>query len=94
MDKRIQSRLKVLTEESSLAVDDYRFALITKNPPLLAFSQEVLENLTGDAKVQTLLSNTDKTAQDYDSTNKIVPEIKDGNKEPKGSKVNFVVREC
>lgn len=92
LDKRIQSRLKVLTQESSLALDNYRFALVTKNPPLLAFSQEVLENLTGDAKVQTLLSSADALAQDYDRTNKIVPEMKGVTKEAKVSKVNFVVK--
>ncbi len=37
MDKRIQSRLRVLTQESSMALDNYRYALVTKNPPLLAF---------------------------------------------------------
>jgi len=92
LDKRIQSRLKILTQESSLALDNYRFALVTKNPPLLAFSQEVLKNLTGGPKVIALLSSNKELAQDYDSTNKIVPAIKDVKKEAPKSNVNFVVK--
>ncbi len=89
-DKRVQSRLKVLTQEASLALDNYRYALVTKNPPLLAFSQEVLENLTG-AKNTSQLAN----APDFDSTNKFVPEIKESGKSDEsntGSKVKFLVR--
>ena len=47
LDKRIQSRLKVVSQEAALALDNYRFALVTKNPSLLVFAQEMLGNMTG-----------------------------------------------
>jgi hypothetical protein len=99
LDKRIQSRLKVITQEASLALDNYRYALVTKNPPLLVFSQEVLENLTGKSGQLNLLSNNkisnnSAPAQDYDNTNTIVPALKDNtdDMQKKQSKIKFVVK--
>jgi hypothetical protein len=45
-DKRIQSRIKVLNQEASLALDNYRFALVTHNAPLLALSQELVAEMS------------------------------------------------
>mgnify|MGYP000246415110 FL=1 len=84
LDKRIQSRLKVLGQEASLALDNYRYAIVTKNPPLLAFSQEVIENLTGKPDSIGLISSSSIPTQDYDSTNTIVPEIKSDEKATNG----------
>jgi hypothetical protein len=55
-DKRIQSRLKVVSQEAALALDNYRFALVTKNPPLLAFSQEILGNMAGKSNTTKIVS--------------------------------------
>jgi len=87
-DKRIQSRLKVLTQEASLALDNYRYALITKNPPLLAFSQEVVQNLTGNPKTCNFIS-----AQDRDAANSFIPEMKEsGQDQNQGGKTFSAVR--
>lgn len=56
LDKRIQSRLKVVSQEAALALDNYRFALVTKNPPLLAFSQEILGNMSGKSNATKIVS--------------------------------------
>jgi hypothetical protein len=45
-DKRIQSRLKVLNQEANLALDNYRFAVVTHNAPLLAFSQALVAEMS------------------------------------------------
>jgi hypothetical protein len=76
LDKRVQSRLKVLSQEASMALDNYRFALVTKNPPLLVFSEEVLGNMTGKSNLPKLVS-----AQTSTSTSPpIVPDIKESKK--------------
>jgi hypothetical protein len=73
LDKRIQSRLKVLSQEAALALDNYRFALVTKNPPLLTFSEEVLGNMTGKSNLTKIVSAQTNTAE----VPAIVPEIKE-----------------
>ncbi len=72
LDKRIQSRLKVLSQESALALDSYRFALVTKNPPLMTFSEEVIGNLTGKSESPKIVS----AQADY-SSNTLIPAIKE-----------------
>jgi len=47
-DKRIQSRMKVLNQEASLALDNYRFAMVTHNAPLLAFSQALVAEMSSN----------------------------------------------
>ena len=69
LDKRIQSRYKVLSQEASLAIDDYRFAQVTHNAKLLSFSEEVLGNLTGKENLPQIV-----TSHDFVDT-QIVPEI-------------------
>ena len=56
LDKRIQSRLRVLSQEAALALDNYRFALVTKNPTLLVFSEEILGNITGRSNLPKIVS--------------------------------------
>ena len=72
LDKRIQSRLKVLSQESALAVDSYRYALLTKNPPLMTFSEEVIGNLTTKSDSPKLVS----AQSDHHSSN-LVPDMKE-----------------
>lgn len=54
-DKRIQSRLKVLDQEATLALDNYRFALVTKNPSLLVFSEAVISDMTSEPIANQIL---------------------------------------
>ncbi|MDR3615225.1 MAG: hypothetical protein P4L53_16830 [Candidatus Obscuribacterales bacterium] len=54
-DKRIQSRLKVLDQEATLALDNYRFALVTKNPSLLIFSEAVISDMTSEPVANQIL---------------------------------------
>jgi hypothetical protein len=62
LDKRIQSRFKVLSHEASLAVDNYRYALVTRNSPLLVFSDELISNMTGQKGPLQLASSNIKTS--------------------------------
>ena len=45
-NKRIDNRLRLLTGEATLAVDNYRFAQVTHNVPLLIFSQKLMDELS------------------------------------------------
>ncbi len=56
LDKRIQSRVKVVSQEAALALDNYRYGLVTKNLSLLAFSQEMLGNITGPSHSTQIVS--------------------------------------
>ncbi len=76
LDKRIQSRLKVLTQESELALDNYRYALVTKNPPLLVFSEEVIGNLTGKSDAPKIVS-----ARSSGNGDALIPEMKESTPE-------------
>jgi hypothetical protein len=73
LDKRIQSRLKVLSQEAALALDNYRFALVTKNPPLLIFSEEILGNMAGKNNLTKIVASRTDTS----GVPPIVPEIKE-----------------
>ncbi len=75
-DKRIQDRLKVLDKEASLALDNYRFALVTKNTPLLAFSEALTTDLSNDQVANEVLNGQvlSSTAKD---TEKVIPGIKE-----------------
>jgi hypothetical protein len=42
LDKRFESRWKVLNEEAHLAVDNYQVAVLTRNPVLLACAESVV----------------------------------------------------
>jgi hypothetical protein len=46
VEERIQSRMQVLNEEAALAIDNYRFAMVTHNAPLLAFSQALVVEMS------------------------------------------------
>jgi hypothetical protein len=70
-DKRIQSRFKVLNHEASMAVDNYRYALVTRNPQLLVFSQQVITDMAGQEQLAQLVPTSNPIT---------IPEAKD----PKG----------
>lgn len=47
LDKRLESRWKVLNEEAHMALDNYQLALLTKNPILLACSESLVGQMVG-----------------------------------------------
>jgi hypothetical protein len=55
LDKRVQSRFKTLNHEASMAVDNYRYALVTHNPQLLVFSQQVITDMAGKDQLAQLV---------------------------------------
>jgi hypothetical protein len=55
LDRRIQSRFKVLSHEAAMAVDNYRFALVTHNPQLLVFSQELITDMAGKEQLSRIV---------------------------------------
>jgi hypothetical protein len=46
LDKRFESRWKVLNEEAHLAVENYQVAILTRNPVLLACSESVVTQMS------------------------------------------------
>src|SRR5262249_37117353 len=57
LDKRFESRLKVITEEAHLAVENYQTAVLTHNVPLLAFSESMIAEMAGRASVAKVLGH-------------------------------------
>lgn len=55
LDKRFESRCKVLNEEAHLALDNYHVALLTRNPVLLACSESLVEQMGGPDSVGEVL---------------------------------------
>ena len=51
LDKRFESRWKVLNEEAHLAVENYQVAILTHNPVLLAYSESVVSQMTSSETV-------------------------------------------
>jgi hypothetical protein len=51
LDKRFESRWKVLNEESHLALENYQFAILTRNPVLLACSESFVSEMSGEQTV-------------------------------------------
>ncbi|MFN8659763.1 MAG: hypothetical protein U0105_25735 [Candidatus Obscuribacterales bacterium] len=51
LDKRFESRWKVLNEESHLALENYQIAILTRNPVLLACSESFVSEMSGEQTV-------------------------------------------
>jgi hypothetical protein len=68
LDKRIQSRFKVLNHVAAMAVDNFRYALVTRNGPLLVFSQQVITDMSGREQMAQLVSNPVPVAEFTEST--------------------------
>jgi hypothetical protein len=47
LDKRIQSRTKVLSEDIHMALDNYELGMVTHNPALIACAQSMIGQLVG-----------------------------------------------
>lgn len=55
LDKRFESRCKVISEEAHMAVDNYQMALMTRNPVLLACSESLLGQMIGEMGVKEIM---------------------------------------
>jgi hypothetical protein len=58
LDKRLESRWKVVNEEAHLALDNYHIAVLTKNPVLLAFSESLVGEMSGVDTVPAILGTS------------------------------------
>lgn len=58
LDKRFESRWKVLNEESHLALENYQIAILTRNPVLLACSESLVSEMSGDQTVSDVFGVT------------------------------------
>jgi hypothetical protein len=77
LDRRIQSRFKTLNHEASMAVDNYRYALVTRNPQLLVFSQQVITDMAGKDQLAQLIPTSASPIT--------VPEAKDSKSKSSGT---------
>jgi hypothetical protein len=55
LDKRFESRCKVIGEEAHMAIDNYQIALMTRNPVLLACSESLLGQMIGEMGVKEIM---------------------------------------
>jgi hypothetical protein len=76
-DKRIQSRLKVLDQEATLALDNYRFAIVTKNPSLLAFSEALIADMANEQVANEVLIGQVLTGDAKKQAQQVIPGIKE-----------------
>jgi hypothetical protein len=76
-DKRIQSRLKVLDQEATLALDNYRFAIVTKNPSLLVFSEALIADMANEHVANEVLVGQVITGDVKKQTQQVIPGIKE-----------------
>jgi hypothetical protein len=58
LDKRFESRWKVLNEESHLALESYQIAVLTRNPALLACSESFIAEMSGEQAVVDVFGRT------------------------------------
>lgn len=58
LDKRFESRCKVVAEETHIALENYHVALLTRNPCLLALSESLVGEMTGPESVKQVLGAT------------------------------------
>lgn len=63
LDKRFESRWKVLNEESHLALENYQIAILTRNPVLLACSESFVSEMSGEQAVADVFGGTVISAQ-------------------------------
>lgn len=58
LDKRFESRCKVISEEAHMAIDNYQIAVMTRNPVLLACSESLLGQMIGEMGVKEIMGTT------------------------------------
>jgi hypothetical protein len=62
LDKRFESRCKVVNEEAHLALDNYQLAILTRNPVLLTCAQSVLGQMVPEDTVTDVLGASNMIA--------------------------------
>lgn len=55
LDKRLESRFAVFSEETHLALESYQLGLLTKNPLLLALSESLITEMVGPETTKQVL---------------------------------------
>lgn len=58
LSKRIQSRNSLLKQKINLALQNYQLALLTQNPALLAFSESLIAEMSGEDTAKKLFGQT------------------------------------
>jgi hypothetical protein len=58
LDKRFESRWKVLNEEAHMALENYHIAMLTHNPVLLACSESLIDQMSGGDTVHSVLGRS------------------------------------
>lgn len=58
LDKRFESRWKVINEEAHLALENYHIAVLTRNPVLLAASESIIDQMAGEDTVKSIFGSS------------------------------------
>jgi hypothetical protein len=92
-DKRIQSRLKVLDQEATLALDNYRFAIVTKNPSLLAFSEALIADMANAHVANEVLIGQVLDGDAKKQAEQVIPGIKESKELNENHGIKALVKE-
>lgn len=58
LDKRFESRWKVINEEAHMALENYQLAILTRNPVLLACSESLIGQISGPENITEVLGQS------------------------------------
>jgi hypothetical protein len=58
LDKRFESRWKVINEEAHMALENYQIGVLTKNPVLMACSESIVQQMVGEETVPQVLGTS------------------------------------
>jgi hypothetical protein len=58
LDKRFESRWKVINEEAHMALENYQIALLTRNPVLLACTESLVGQMTGPEHINPVFGTS------------------------------------
>lgn len=58
LDKRFESRVKALSEQAHLALDNYQVAILTHNPVLLASAESLVDEIAGENTVSSVFGRS------------------------------------
>lgn len=58
LDRRFESRSKVVTEETHLALENYQLAVLTRNPVLLACSEALIDQMAGPETISQVFGSS------------------------------------
>lgn len=58
LDKRLESRFAVFSEETHLALESYQLGILTRNPLLLAMSESLINEMVGPETTKQVLGNS------------------------------------